>query len=141
MARKNTQPRWTADQIRYQHWLALSKYERKPHTKELFAKDIGVDFTTLWRWEQKPGWNETVAQIAMASLRAHVPEVVAALVREAEKGSIQHIKEFLGLVGIVGEQPTQNVNQRIVVEYIDDEDIVTQAAAVAEQHYQDSGEI
>jgi hypothetical protein len=138
--RKNTQAKWTTDQIKYQRWLAQSKYERQPHTKELFAKDVlGVDFTTIWRWEQKPGWNEAVTQIVMDALSAHIPEVLASLVREAEKGSIQHIKEFLGLVGIVGDQPTQNanINQRIVVEYADDTDIIAQATSVAERYYQD----
>lgn len=141
MARGKTQYRWTPDQIRYQHWLALSKYERQPHTQELFAKSIGVDAATLWRWTQKPGWDETVTQIAFSALRRHVPEVFAALVREAEKGSIQHIKEVLSLVGITGDQPPQTVNQHIVIEYINDEDIVTQAAALAERHYLDGEEV
>ena len=139
---KKAQTRWTADQIRYQHWLALSRFERQPPTKELYAKNVlGIDPVTLWRWEQKPGWDEAVTQIALTELRKHVPEVVAALAREAEKGSIQHIKELLSLVGITGDQPEQNVNQHIIIEYLDDQDIVAQAAAVAERHYQGSQEV
>lgn len=138
------QAKWTANQIRYQHWLAQSKCDRVPPTKEKLAKDeLGVNAATLWRWEQLPGWDDAVTQIAMKYLRSDTAEVLQALAREAKKGSIQHIKEFLGLVGIVGEQPTQNVNtnQRIVIEYLDDADIVTQAAAVAERRYQDGTEI
>jgi len=135
------QAKWTANQIKYQHWLAQSKYERIPPTKELYAVELGVDAATLWRWEQKPGWDNAITQIALTYLRKDTAEVLQALAREAKKGSVQHIKEFLSLVGIVGEQPTQNVNQRIVIEYADDEDIVTQAATVAERRYQGGTEI
>lgn len=115
----------------------MSKHERQPHTQELFAKSIGVDAATLWRWTQKPGWDQAVIKLAMSTLCKHVPEALAALAREAEKGSIQHIKELLSLVGITGDQPEQTVNQHIIVEYISDEDIVAQAADVAERRYQD----
>lgn len=132
------QAKWTANQLKYQHWLAQSKYDRLPPTKELFASELGVDAATLWRWEQKPGWAEAVTQIALNYLQRDTAEVLQALAREAKKGSIQHIKEFLSLVGIVGEQPTQNVTQHVVIEYADDTDIVAEAATVAERCYQDS---
>lgn len=135
------QGKWSANQTKYQYWLAQSKYDRVPPTKELFAADLGVNAATLWRWEQTPGWDAAVTAIALKYIQKDTAEVLQALAREAKKGSIQHIKEFLSLVGIVGEQPIQNVNQRIIIEYADDEDIVTQAAAVAERHYLDSEEV
>jgi hypothetical protein len=119
------QDRWSANQIKYQHWLAQSKYDRVPPTKEKLAKDeLGVNAATLWRWQQLPGWDEAVTAIALQFLKQDTAEVLQALAREAKKGSIQHIKEFLSLVGVVGEQPTQNtnINQRILVEYADDAD-------------------
>lgn len=130
---------WTPNQQKYQHWLAQSKFERVPPTKELVAASMGVNAVTLWRWEQQPGWDEAVTEIALRYIRKDTAEVLQALAREAKKGNIQHIKEFLSLVGIVGELPTETVHQHVVIEYA--EDIVTAAANVADARYQDSAEI
>lgn len=41
-------------QEQYLEWLLCPKGMRKPATQEEFAKQVGVDTTTLRRWQKKP---------------------------------------------------------------------------------------
>ncbi len=90
---------WSRNQKQFQVWLALPKYERFPPTHELLAPEIGVCNATLSRWKKQDGWNEAVNDIARNAVGEHLPEVYGALLREAEKGEIQHIRTVLELTG------------------------------------------
>jgi hypothetical protein len=54
-------------QIQYIEWLVTPSPERIPRTQGDFAKQVGVDPTTLRRWEKKPAfkkeWDSRVNEI------------------------------------------------------------------------------
>lgn len=106
---------WTANQRKFQEWLSLPRYDRFPPTQELLAPELGVREETLSRWKRLEGWTEAVNEIARYSVGEHLPQIYAALIREAEKGSIQHIRTVLELTGEL-EQQVGNTVIRIVYE-------------------------
>lgn len=59
------QQKWTNQQIKHQQFVARGKTNKKgePRTDEQFAKAIGVDRTTLWRWSQLPGYSQAILDI------------------------------------------------------------------------------
>lgn len=109
---------WSRNQREFQEWLALPKYDRFPPTQQLLAEKMGLDNGTLSRWKRLDGWQEEVNSIAQSHLGAAVPEVMGALRREAEKGSFQHIKLFLEVLGLHVEkqETTTSGDLRIRVE-------------------------
>lgn len=90
---------WNAGQLRYIDWLAASRYERSPSTEQLLAREIGVTDRTLRRWKHLPGFKQAIRQRAREYLGEDIPEVYAALRREAIKGNFNHIKLALELTG------------------------------------------
>ncbi len=112
------------------------------------ARRLSVPESTLRAWaknehgappakvrERKKGeLVQTLTDVAFA-LVEHLASI-------ADTGDVRETATALGIVvdklqALADEQPTQNVNQRILIEYVDDTDIVTQAAAVAERSYRD----
>lgn len=93
------QENWTPNQLKFIEWLATPKQDRRPETVELLAAEIGVNAATLWRWKKLDGFQDAVNALARSSVSTRLPEVYGALLREAEKGSFQHIKLALELSG------------------------------------------
>lgn len=91
--------RFTAKQQRYIDWLAETKYDRSPVNRELLAKELGVTSRTLRRWQKLDGFGEVVKERTRELLREEFPEILGALRREAGKGSFQHIKLALEMLG------------------------------------------
>jgi hypothetical protein len=90
---------WTNEQIIFQHWLALPKKERKPKTIELFADFLNIGPATLYRWRKLDGFDAEVRKLIKENLHDDLPEIYAALRREAKIGNFQHIKLALELTG------------------------------------------
>lgn len=90
---------FTANQLHLIEWLATTKYDRQPPTQEALADKLGVRRETLSRWKQLPELKLAVVKRARELLGDDLPEVYAALGREAIKGSFQHIKLILELTG------------------------------------------
>jgi hypothetical protein len=90
---------FSSRQRKFIDWLANTKYDRKPATQELLAKEIGVAARTLVRWKKKPELQEAVHQRTRELLGDDLPEILGALRREAAKGSFQHIKLALEMLG------------------------------------------
>lgn len=112
---------WTKKQRRLQEWVATPRYARFPPTQELLADELGVHCKTLSKWKRKPGWQEAVNGIAREGLYESLPEVYGALVREAVKGSIHHIRTVLELVGDLGPEVQDSRTQIAIV--FNDKDI------------------
>jgi len=106
-AMPNDAKKWTSNQIKFQVWLAQPKEERIPFNQEHFAKKIGVVDSTLSRWKRLEGWDEAVIEIARKHLLRDLPQIYAALSREARKGSIQHIRTALELAGEMSAMGTE----------------------------------
>jgi transposase-like protein len=111
------------------------------------SKHLGVPIPTLTRWvtgAQNPAPNDLVTKNRIELSDLLDTELVAAF--EAAKGvrSEASYRDLMTGIGILVDkrqllrgEPTQTTNQRIVVEYADDTDIVAQASTVAERYYQD----
>lgn len=56
-----------AKQLEYLEWLVTPQPERQPRTQGQLAQKLGVDPTTLRRWEKKPSfkkeWDKRVSEI------------------------------------------------------------------------------
>lgn len=91
---------WHADQLRFQAWLALPKSMRQPKTQQKFAQEVGVHESTLSDWKRLEGWAEAVNELALMLLREDVPEILASLRREAKRGSAQHQRMALEMIGL-----------------------------------------
>ena len=89
----------TKRQRLFVEWLATSKYDRIPPTQRLLADELGINEATLSRWKKLPGFMDLVVATARGYIHDRLPEVYAALAREAEGGSFQHIKLMLELSG------------------------------------------
>jgi hypothetical protein len=76
----------------------------------MMAASLGVDDSTLYRWQNIPGLREEVTGIARASLVAALPTVYGALVKEAEGGSYQHLQLLFEMSGEYVKKQ-HNVNQ------------------------------
>lgn len=90
---------WTPKQSKLIEWLATPKQDRKPETIELLAERLDVNAATLHRWKKQDGFQDAVNALTRSEVSARLPEVYGALLREAEKGSFQHIKLVLELSG------------------------------------------
>jgi hypothetical protein len=91
--------RFSTRQLKFIEWLANTKYDRKPATHGLLAKEIGVTSRTLRRWKSKPELQEAVRNRTRELLGDDLPEIYGALRREAAKGSFQHVKLALEMLG------------------------------------------
>jgi len=91
--------RFTPRQRRFIEWLATTKYDRIPSTEKELAQDMGITDRTLRNWKKKPGLQEAVLQRTRELLGDRLPEIYGALGREAEKGSFQHIKLAMEMLG------------------------------------------
>lgn len=106
---------WTPEQLRFQYWLALPKAERQPKQQRLMAGDIGVHESTLSDWKNLPGFRDAVNVIARELVKDDIPDVMAAVRREAKKGSIQHVNIVLAMAGMAAD--VQAANSPVVKVY------------------------
>ena len=114
---------FTRRQRLFIQWLATSRYERIPPTQITLADELGVHTNTLSRWKKKPGLLDAATAVARRMIKDRLPEVYAALRREAESGSYQHIKLLLELCG-------EHVDKQAV-------DVTTKGESLNEQRHPD----
>ena len=131
--------------------LEAAGYPNRPGAMAQVVRELGVPESTLRSWakNQHGAPPAKVRAEKRIELVQSLKEVAFALVTHlgniADTGDVRETATALGIVvdklQILSGEPTANTNQRIIIEYADDEDIVTQAAAVAERHYLDSEEV
>ena len=90
---------FTRKQRLFIQWLATSRFERIPPTQTALADELKLHRMTLSRWKKIPGLLDAATAVARQMIKDRLPEVYAALRREAEAGSYQHIKLLLELCG------------------------------------------
>jgi hypothetical protein len=91
-------------------WLATPSDERVPLTEGAMARELGVNPSTLWKWKQKPGFQDEVHKLITASLGSDYHDIMAALKRQAKRGSFPHIKMCLELLGYYTERKQIDIN-------------------------------
>lgn len=106
---QDLQEKWSVKQGKFIEWLATPRQDREPSTVELLAERLDVNPATLWRWKKLDGFQDAVNELARNSVHSRLPEVYGALLREAEKGSFQHIKLTLELSGDYVERSEQKI--------------------------------
>lgn len=111
---------WSPNQIKVQEWLATPRYVRTPPTQEMLADELGINAVTVSRWKKLEGFRESVNEMARENVGNSLPEVYGALTREAEKGSIQHIRTVLELVGELNQVGTGDLPLAVRIEYVND---------------------
>jgi len=109
------------------------------------SKHLGVPIPTLKRWAtgaQNPAPNDLVTKNRIELGDLLDSEIAAAFEAAKEVRSEASYRDLMTGIGILVDkrqllrgEPTQNTKQRILVEYVDDEDFVTSPATVAERHY------
>ena len=109
-------PEFNRLQQEYIQWLATSKYDRIPSTQVEFGKIVGRTDKTLQRWQKLPGWWDAVIAESRYRLRTNIPEVYESVAREAEKGSYQHAKLALELVGEYVEKRHTELSGKVQTE-------------------------
>ncbi len=115
------------------------------------VRELGVPESTLRSWakeehgappakvraRKKGELVQTLNEVAF-KLLDHLGDI-------ATTGDVKETATAFGIVvdklQLLNGEPTQTTNQRVLVEYLDDTDIVTQAATVAERRYQDGEEV
>lgn len=97
----------SANKQRLVEWLALTKFNRVPATQEAFAAEIGVSPITVSRWKNDPMVQDELKRRVRQELASERGNFYGALIREATKGSIQHIKLALEILGDIGSSQPQ----------------------------------
>lgn len=92
MSAQNTTKKWSANQLKFIHWLAIPKKERKPRTQQELAREMGLDPATLSDWKNIPGFTDEVTTLARQALRDALTDVYAALIKRAIDGDVPAIK-------------------------------------------------
>lgn len=99
-------------------WYATPPDRRIPASARALAKHLRIDETTLYRWRDRPGWNDAVTEIARHNLGRYKPNVYGALLKAAESGDNKAMRlyfELLGDIGPEGKAAQANVAVQLVI--------------------------
>lgn len=120
-------------QIAYIEWLVTPSTERNPRTQSDFAKSVGVDPTTLRRWEKKPHfkqeWDRRVSEIQGSPERTQ--RLLDALYAKALGGDNRAAQLYLQATNRLVPQVT--INQSTSAAELSDEDLDRLLASMAER--------
>lgn len=85
----NTQESWTENQMKFINFLARGKTDKDGNefTEGQFAKIIGVDQATLWRWKHLDGFGEALLEATRKELQPHLPKLSKAILAKAAGNS------------------------------------------------------
>lgn len=114
---KRTANELTRKQRTFVDWLATSKFERIPATQKALADELGVHETTLCRWRKQIA-QDIINSQARELMITHVPDVFGSMIAEAKRGSYQHQKLFLEMVGELSSVEKHELG--IAIRYIND---------------------
>ena len=128
--------------------LEVAGYPQNQYAMKRVSDELGVPHSTMRSWAKNlhgaPPANvcERKKGELTERLRVAADSLVERIIEIADTGDLRETATAIGIIVdklqlLSGEQPAQNINQRILIEYADHEDIVTEAAEVAERHYQD----
>lgn len=96
-----TQEKWTDQQIKYIQFLARGKKDLhgRSYTEGEFAKIMGVDFSTIWRWKQKDGFAKVLFEASMKEVAVYLPEMIKAQAAAGlKKGKGGETQAFMALM-------------------------------------------
>lgn len=144
--------RWT-DEERAAAILLLEAagYPQRKGALTQVADNLKIPATTLRRWHlgiSNPPPAETVKRKRIdlrKAIRAEIDAALHEMGMARQDASYRDLGTVMGILfdklQLLNGDSTANTNQRIIIEYVDDADIVTEASAVAERRYQNGAEI
>src|SRR5438105_4569972 len=91
---------WSPDQVTYMEWLAIPRKHRVPRTELAFARYLGVNPSTLWRWRHLPGFLQAVRDLARPGFGLELADALRALEIRAVTGSVRHQRLYFHLLGL-----------------------------------------
>jgi hypothetical protein len=98
---EKTQQQWTAEQFKYIQFVARGNktINGDDRTEEQFAKAIGVDRVTLWRWSKLPGFRLAVFDEVMGRKLKYLDRLVDSQIMAAgKKGKGGETQAFLAIM-------------------------------------------
>jgi len=119
-------------QEQYLNWLLVPQTMREPRTQEGIAKALGVDSSTLRRWQKKPAfmteWKRRVEELQGSPERTQ--KLLDTIFERALQGDNKAAQLYLQATGRMA--PTQvNVEHSTKVAEISDEELDALIASVA----------
>jgi len=107
---------WSANQKKFMLWLALPSDQRLPLTQGMLARELSLDDGTLSEWKRLSGFWDAVNALVEEHLADDFAPIIESLKREARKGSIQHIRIYLEMIGKYTPRLAIDHQHRIMVE-------------------------
>jgi hypothetical protein len=124
----------TAPQQRYVDWLCTAPQERVPATKKAMALELGVDITTVRRWEKRPAfkqaWQKQVDEVQGSPERTQV--LLDTLYEKAIGGDVKSAQLYLQATNRMAP-PTVEVRSEKRVAELSDADLDELIAAMAQR--------
>lgn len=124
----------TATQQRYLDWLCTAPSERSPATKNAMAVELGVDVTTLRRWEKRPAfreaWKRQVDDFQGSPERTQT--LLDTLYKKALEGDTKSAQLYLQATNRMAP-PTVTVQQEKKVAELSDTDLDELISAMAKR--------
>ena len=122
----------TAPQLRYVDWLCTAPSERVPPTKKAMAEELGVDITTIRRWEKRPAfkdvWRKTVDDVQGSPERTQ--SLLDTLYAKALEGDTKSAQLYLQATNRMAP-PTVTVREEKRVAELSDVELDELIAALA----------
>lgn len=122
----------TAPQQRYVDWLCTAPSERVPTTKKAMAEELGVDITTLRRWEKRAAfkdvWSKQVDEVQGSPERTQ--RLLDTLYAKAIDGDVKSAQLYLQATNRMAP-PTVEVKTEKKVAELSDRDLDELIAAMA----------
>lgn len=113
----------TQDHQRYLDWLCTAPAERQPATKKAMADALGVDITTLRRWEKKPffrdEWQKRVDDIQGSPERTQA--LLDTLYKKALDGDVKSAQLYLQATNRMAPPTVEVKSDRKAADLSDDE--------------------
>jgi hypothetical protein len=127
----------TQEQQRYLDWLCTAPAERQPSLKKDMADALGVDVTTLRRWEKKPffkdEWQKRVDDIQGSPERTQA--LLDTLYKKALDGDTKSAQLYLQATNRMAPPTVEIKSDRKAADLSDDElDQLIGAMAAREKH-------
>ena len=124
----------TAQQHRYVDWLCTAPQERVPTTKKAMSVELGVDITTLRRWEKRPAfkqvWQGQVDELQGSPERTQI--LLDTLYGKAVGGDVKSAQLYLQATNRMAPPTVELKTERRVAE-LSDSDLDELIAAMAKR--------
>ena len=132
--KQNEELTLTQQQQVYVDWLCTAPSERLPATKKAMALELGVDITTLRRWEKKEvfrnAWKDSVDEVQGSPERTQ--RLLDTLYSKALDGDTKSAQLYLQATNRMAP-PTVTVQSNKKASELSDDELDSLIAAVAER--------